>query len=105
MLQSHVTTGATVYLVGGTAALDASIATELTALGYVPQRLAGANRYATAVAVARIGLGSPTQIFVTTGNDFADGLTAGVVAARLNGAVLLTNADQVPPDSTSCGHH
>jgi hypothetical protein len=98
MLQTHLPTGATVYLVGGTAVLSGAIATELTALGYVPQRLAGANRYATAVAVARTGLGSPAQIFVTTGNDFADGLTAGVVAARLNGAVLLTNAEQIPAE-------
>ena len=47
-IQRVLPAGGTVYLLGGTAAIPASVATSLTALGFVPTRYAGADRFGTA---------------------------------------------------------
>jgi hypothetical protein len=51
--------GKTVYLLGGTTAIPATIATQLTGTGYVVSRISGSDRYATAVAVAD-AMGDPS---------------------------------------------
>lgn len=60
------------------------------------ERLAGADRYATAAAISRRFYGSATTVFVATGAGFADGLSAGPAAARLGGPVLFTTRDTIP---------
>jgi len=82
--------GGTVYLLGGTSALSAAVATAITALGDVPTRVAGADRYATAVAIAGV-LGNPTTVFEASGTNFPDALSAVSAAVATNGAILLTN--------------
>lgn len=88
--------GGTVYLLGGTAALSPSVEDELRSRGYRPVRFAGRDRYATAVAIAEQGLGSPPAIIEGTGLDFADALVAGAAAAKIHGAVLLTAGSSLP---------
>ena len=83
--------GETVYLLGGTAALDDSVEERLASWGYASTRYAGDDRYETAVVVAERGLNAPSIVVETTGLGFADALAAGAVAAHLGGAVLLTN--------------
>jgi hypothetical protein len=91
--------GGTVYLLGGDAAIPASIETELTTtFGYKTVRYQGANRYATAVAVAD-ALDDPSTVLLTTGLDFPDGLAAGPAAAHVGGAVLLTDGSVMPPET------
>lgn len=91
--------GGTVYLLGGDAAIPASVQAELTTtFGYKTVRYQGANRYATAVAVAD-ALGDPTTILLTTGLDFPDGLAAGPAATHVGGAVLLTDGSVMPPET------
>lgn len=58
--------GRTVYLLGGTAALSPSTADDLRADGYNVVRLAGTNRFSTAVAIANTGLGNPARQFLAT---------------------------------------
>jgi putative cell wall-binding protein len=82
--------GGTVYVLGGVAALSGSIDTQLSGMGFSPQRLAGADRFGTAVAVAG-ALGNPTTVLEASGLDFPDGLSAGAAAGVLGGVVLLTN--------------
>ncbi len=82
--------GGTVYVLGGPLAVGANVDDQLRSLGYVPQRLAGADRFQTAVAIAG-ALGDPTTVFEATGLDFPDGLSAGAAASRAHGVVLLTN--------------
>ncbi|MCO8126153.1 choice-of-anchor O protein [Acidimicrobiia bacterium EGI L10123] len=89
--------GATVYLLGGTAALSDSVEAAIVDLGYEVVRFAGATRYETAIEIAETGLGNPATVFLTTGRNFADGLTAGTAAATVDGAVLLTDGDQMVP--------
>jgi putative cell wall-binding protein len=60
-------------------------------------RLWGADRFATAVAVSQGGYpDGATQVFVATGYDFPDALSAGAVAARLGAPILLVNSSSVP---------
>ncbi len=82
--------GGRVYLLGGTSAVSTTVANQVTVLGDIVQRVAGADRFATAVAVAG-ALGNPTTVLEATGAGFADGLAAGAAAARVGGVVLLTN--------------
>jgi hypothetical protein len=82
--------GGTVYLLGGTSALSNAVQTQVKALGFAVVRIAGADRYGTAVQVAA-AIGNPTTIFEASGLDFPDALSAGPAAAAQRGAILLTN--------------
>jgi putative cell wall-binding protein len=87
--------GSTVYILGGDAAIAATIDSALPTAGYVPQRIAGADRFDTSVKIAQ-ALGSPTTVFLATGDIFADALSAGPAAASVHGAVLLTDGSNLP---------
>jgi putative cell wall-binding protein len=97
----------TVYLLGGDKALNTGIETQLQKLGYTTQRLAGPDRFATALQVAQKGMGDPTHVIVARGdegtnhNGFADALAAGSYAANVfgggNSAVVLSNFNTFDP--------
>ena len=70
------------YLLGGPAALDPSIDERVRALGYVPQRVAGPNRFATAVTIAN-ALGDPHEIIEASGRQFADALSEKQTVAAI----------------------
>ncbi|MGW5050681.1 cell wall-binding repeat-containing protein [Actinokineospora sp. NPDC004072] len=72
--------GGTVYLLGGTGSLSAGVEAAVSAAGYTVKRLAGANRFETAIRIAR-EMPTTNQFFVTTGMDFPDALAAGTYAA------------------------
>jgi putative cell wall-binding protein len=60
-------------------------------------RLAGADRYATAVAVSAATYPTHvTTLYVATGAAFADGLAAGPVAGLAGGPLLLVGRDTLP---------
>jgi hypothetical protein len=85
--------GEVVYLLGGTQALGPNVEAALDFLGYDTVRLSGPNRYATAVEVAKEidqGLGSTGGIFLATGLNYPDALSAGSAAAAVGGVVLLS---------------
>ena len=94
-IQRVLSTGRTVYLLGGTSAIPATVATALTGLGYTVVRYAGADRYGTALAVAD-ALGDPTTVLLATGVNFPDALAAGPAAAHVGGVVLLTDGTTLP---------
>jgi hypothetical protein len=97
-IQRVLPTSGTVYLLGGSLALSPSIDTTLQALGYHTQRLAGADRFATAVAIAQ-AIGDPTTIFEATGLNFPDALAAVPAAVNKSGAILLTNGATAAPET------
>lgn len=68
-----------------------------TATPPTAKRLAGADRYATAVAVSRseFAPGVPV-VYLASGQNFPDGLAAGPAAAHQGGPVLLTPHASVP---------
>ncbi|HZV25491.1 MAG TPA: cell wall-binding repeat-containing protein, partial [Acidothermaceae bacterium] len=92
--------GGTVYVLGGTSAVPATVASQLSSLGYSVVRYSGTDRYATAVAVAK-ALGTPTTVLLATGTNFPDALAAGPAAAHVHGAILLTNGSTVPTETAT----
>jgi ell wall binding domain 2 (CWB2) len=89
-IQRVLPKGGTVYLLGGTSALSDAVANAVTAMGDVPTRIAGADRYATAVAIAGV-MGNPTTAFEASGTNFPDALSAVPAAVATHGAILLTD--------------
>ncbi|MEZ0163290.1 cell wall-binding repeat-containing protein [Kineococcus sp. LSe6-4] len=75
-LQDVLPTGGTVYLLGDTNALSSDVETAVHELGFETVRLAGADRYATAVAIAE-AMPQADTVSVVTGQNFPDGLAAG----------------------------
>ena len=100
-IQRVLPAGATVYLLGGPAALDPSIEPALQALGYTAVRYGGANRFGTAVLIASQGLGDPTTILEATGLDFPDALSGGAAASAVKAAILLTNGPTQAPETAA----
>jgi putative cell wall-binding protein len=88
-----LTSGKTVYVLGGTSAISNGIVSVLESDGFNVVRYAGADRFETAVEVAERGLGNPSSQLLVTGLTFADALAAGAAAAHIGGAILLTNGD------------
>ena len=90
--------GGTVYIIGGFAAIAHEVDTQLEAAGYNVVRIAGSDRFDTSVKVAQCE-GSPSTVFLATGDIFADALSAGPAAAHATGggSVLLTNSKVMPP--------
>lgn len=87
-------------VVGGTAAISASVATQAgTAVGVTPTRLSGPNRYATSVAVAQAMFpAGVANVYIATGADFPDALSASNGLAAGNAALLLTDTFNLPPE-------
>jgi hypothetical protein len=88
-IQRVLAPGHTVYLLGGTGAIAATVDSQLQSLGFNPVRVSGVDRYDTAVKIAAI-LGDPPTVFEADGTNFPDGLSAGPAAALSHGIVLLT---------------
>jgi hypothetical protein len=99
-IQRVLPVGGTVYILGGDLALSPSIDTALQALGYVAQRVAGTDEYATAVDVAE-QLGNPSVIFEATGLTFPDALSAVPAAIEKGGAILLTDGSTQAPETAA----
>ncbi len=97
-IQRVLPVGRTVYILGGTLALSPNIDATLQSLGYLTQRIAGSDEYATAVDIAQ-QLGNPTTVFEATGLNFADALSAVPAAIALGGAILLTDGASQSPET------
>lgn len=61
-------------------------------------RIAGADRYATSVAISQslMAAGQADVVYLVNGLGYADALSAGPAAGISNGVVLLTRPDQLP---------
>ena len=104
-IQRVLPAGRTVFILGGDLALSPAIDTSLQALGYVTQRIAGSDQYATAVAIAQ-QLANPTTIFEATGLSFQDALSAVPAAIEDHAAILLTHGStQAPETAAYLGAH
>lgn len=96
-------TNKTVYVVGGENAVSAGVVTTLTGLGYVVTRISGADRYATAAAVAAkisslatIGsLNGKVTCILASGQGYADALSAGPLAHSSILPILLTEPNSL----------
>jgi putative cell wall-binding protein len=99
-IQRVLSPGKTIFVLGGTSAIADSVVQQLQGLGYTVVRFGGVDRFQTAVLIAQQGLNNPASLFLVNGVNFPDALSAGPAAARVAGAILLTN-NNVMPSSTS----
>lgn len=87
------------WVMGGTAAVSTPVEDELEAMGLTVVRVAGDDRYATAVAAAGRGRTdlafSSTAIDLASGERFPDALAAGPASGVANRPLLLTGAAEL----------
>jgi putative cell wall-binding protein len=97
---------ATVYILGSTGAISASVEAQVRAMDYQVVRLAGPDRYATSIAIADEIDPIPDVILAATGLNFPDALSAGAAAGSFNiegspqSAVVILTADAELPVPT-----
>ncbi len=86
----------TIYLVGGTGAVSTAVENALKVLQPNTIRLAGANRYATGAAIVEEVWGGTTvpEVFIATGRNYPDALSAGAVAAAEGVPVVLVDGSR-----------
>ena len=90
-----------VYILGGPAAISEKVFTQLSAKGYIAKvdRISGANRYETSVAVAN-EIGNSNQVFVTTGDGKSpDALSIASYAASKQIPIILTSKEKLSDDT------
>ncbi|WP_028130778.1 cell wall-binding repeat-containing protein [Serinicoccus marinus] len=85
-----------IIVVGGSSAVSEAVVRQLQ--GYaVTERVSGANRYSTALAVSRRVFGpSRPGVVIATGSAFPDALAAVPATATTRGPILLARADGLP---------
>ncbi|MFE3204105.1 cell wall-binding repeat-containing protein [Embleya sp. NPDC055664] len=89
--------GSNVYILGGINALSTNYEDDLRQWGFTPKRLAGATMYDTGIAIARETNPAPKNVFVVTGEDYYDGLSAGAAAGGTKDSVVVYSAgDNMP---------
>lgn len=90
------------FIIGGTSAVpnDDGGTYRATGGGY---RIAGANRYATAVEIAKLypkSIGKEIDtVVLASGRNFPDALAAAPYVSRLNAALLLTDPNRLPNET------
>ena len=85
-----------VIIVGSAASVSDAVAAAVRSLGPTVERVAGADRYATAAAVARRFMPTATTDVLTSGMTFPDALAGVPLAVSLGAPILLTVPDAVP---------
>lgn len=95
--------GNKVTIVGGNGSISGSVQKELEEMGLTTERIAGTNRYETSVKVLQYfnKFGSTSkqninEVFLTSGENFADALVASVPSALYARPILLTAKDNLP---------
>lgn len=87
-----------IIIAGGEESISDNVAKQLQQLGIKQQRVAGADRFETAVKLGeeiRRNSSNKTDVILVNGYNSIDALTAGSLAAKLNIPVLLTENGQL----------
>ncbi|MDO5671409.1 MAG: cell wall-binding repeat-containing protein [Actinomycetaceae bacterium] len=103
-----------IIIVGGEGAVSADVARQFASVGFAVERRGGVDRFETAVRVADKvmeargagGVGGVPPVFLATGLDFADALSAGSAAMKSSGVILLTRGTHMAKqtDDWMAGH-
>lgn len=98
----------TVVVVGGVSAISGDVLSTIqSALPHATvTRVAGADRYATSAAVVRYGFGAGAHVpgvYLATGRNFPDALSAAAAAGAAHEPVLLLNGVEGALDSVTSG--
>ncbi|HVM00054.1 MAG TPA: cell wall-binding repeat-containing protein [Egibacteraceae bacterium] len=87
-------------VVGGEASVPADVLQAVASLGISVTRISGPDRYATSAAVADRALSEgmePSRVWLATGRNYPDALTAGPAAARSGSLLLLVDGRSYDP--------
>lgn len=85
------------FVAGGTVGIDPLVPFEISPLEPTIERVAGADRYESAVAVSRYAFAAAPVVLLASGENFPDGLSASAAAAQMGGPLLLTTPLSIPP--------
>ncbi|QHA01545.1 cell wall-binding repeat-containing protein [Dehalobacter restrictus] len=85
-----------VFILGGTGAISASVENALKTSGLQTYRIQGNDRYETAANIAATSIESSTRAFLASGKVFADALSISSYAAANGIPLLLTDTQKVP---------
>lgn len=89
-----------IYIAGGVASVTDAVARTLASIAPVV-RVAGADRFATAQAIAARAFGTVDTAYVTSGMNFPDALASGGAAGSQGRPVLLVNGALGAPDGST----
>nr|WP_302328465.1 cell wall-binding repeat-containing protein [Salirhabdus salicampi] len=84
-----------IYILGGQGAISDTVQSHLQGKGYNVTRIAGSNRYETAVRVAS-EIGNRNEIILTTGRNSPDALSVAPYAGQTQTPILLTDQKSLP---------
>jgi subtilisin family serine protease/putative cell wall-binding protein len=88
-----------IVVLGSSGAVSDAVLTQLRAYAPSVTRLAGPDRYATAVAVSKaLAPNGSKAVYLATGTNFPDGLAGDPVAGLRGAPMLLAPADRLPPE-------
>jgi putative cell wall-binding protein len=86
-----------IFVLGGTGAVSDAVKAELGLLASQGAwRIGGADRYATAAAIANAVFQSSSSVMLASGANFPDALAGGPAAASLGGPLLLVQGSVMP---------
>lgn len=91
----------TIRVLGGTGVISPAVvsaAVASTGVQTTPVRLAGADRFQTAVEISKATFKEPgvPAVYIASGSNFADALAGAAAAGHRGGPVLLTPAGSIP---------
>lgn len=84
-----------VFIVGGEGVVSKKVETELKNMKINVTRIAGADRYETAIKVAE-QLDNPKEIILATGENYPDALSVAPAAAKMGIPILLIRPNDIP---------
>lgn len=90
-----------IYILGGIGVISSQLEQDLKDQGYITHRLAGTNRAATAAAVGNElrKYEEVSTVFLTTGADYPDALSAGPAAAVTGAPILFTDKNTLSAET------
>ena len=96
-IKTHLISGGTVTIVGGTAVINQEIQNWLLDAGYVVNRMGGRDRFETDnIIVNNLSVTTGTAIVIASGYDFPDALGVASIAASKGWPILLSGPNQLP---------
>ncbi|WP_235923665.1 cell wall-binding repeat-containing protein [Microcella pacifica] len=90
-----------VVIVGGPGAVSSGIQQSLNAAGLAVERIAGADRYATAALIGAAHFPDAPRGYLATGTGFADALSGGAAAGALGAPLFTVRPGCVPSQAHS----
>lgn len=89
-----------VFIIGGTGVISQGVENDLKSMKISPTRIFGADRFETSVRIAE-KVGYKNGVFLTTGYDFSDAVSAAPIAAIKGMPILLTSNGELPSSVSS----